>query len=379
VERKTWIESLPHPSGLIKWLYKSPILFYRLGLGSLVGRLFMVMTTTGRKSGQPRRTAIEFHEFKGRKFVLSGWSTQADWFRNIEANPYITIQTWRGAERVFAHKLTSEAELSEAFEFAMSNPSMRMVMKSVGFNLTREQFLVHKDRFTFVTFDPTDQATPEPLLADLVWTWYILLPFVLYLTVGLVFLSAAKWLGREAGYLIGFAFYWLVFGLAIPAVAAKGGLGELLTDRSPLFSRQNWVAAVLWVAVTGIALVMYGMGLISAPLNLILLSIPLATLNGFCEEIFWRGLYIRVFPRNPWLAVVYPAICFALWHFIPLRVLPDETTLVFVFSTLFLGLAYGFIAYRTGSAKWTAISHSLNGILALSGSLALSFLHLFGS
>jgi hypothetical protein len=39
-----------------------------------------------------------------------------------------------------------------------------------------------------------------------------------------------------------------------------------------------------------------------------------------------------------------------------------------VLSTFFLGLAYGFIAYRTGSARWTAISHSLNSILALSGS-----------
>jgi hypothetical protein len=48
----------------------------------------------------------------------------------------------------------------------------------------------------------------------------------------------------------------------------------------------------------------------------------------------------------------------------------------FVVSTLFLGLAYGFIAYRTGSARWTAISHSVSGILALSGMLAPSLLTL---
>jgi hypothetical protein len=47
-----------------------------------------------------------------------------------------------------------------------------------------------------------------------------------------------------------------------------------------------------------------------------------------------------------------------------------------VLSTLFLGLAYGYIAYRTGSAKWTAISHSLSGILALSSYLAPSVLAL---
>lgn len=50
--------AMSYPSGIMKWLLKAPILFYRLGLGLVVGRLFMVMTTTGCKSGQPRRIAM---------------------------------------------------------------------------------------------------------------------------------------------------------------------------------------------------------------------------------------------------------------------------------------------------------------------------------
>ena len=129
-DKKTWVETLPYPKGLIKWLFKAPILFYRLGLGFIVGRMFMVMTTVGRRSRLPRRTAIEFHEFKGRKYVLSGWGTKTDWYRNIQANPHITIQTWRGTESVLARRITSEIELGEAFKFAMSNPTMRAVLKS---------------------------------------------------------------------------------------------------------------------------------------------------------------------------------------------------------------------------------------------------------
>ena len=49
----------------------------------------------------------------------------------------------------------------------MSNPSMRAVMKSFSFKLTRDEFLARKEHFTFVTFDPTSQPTPEPLHADL--------------------------------------------------------------------------------------------------------------------------------------------------------------------------------------------------------------------
>jgi deazaflavin-dependent oxidoreductase (nitroreductase family) len=183
MNEKSWIEKLPYPSGWVKWLYKTPILLYRLGLGFLVGRLFMIMTTVGRKSGQPRRTAIEFHEYKGRRYVLSAWGTKSDWYRNLEANPYISIQTWHGTESVLARRITSEAELAEAFAFAMSNPSMRMVLKSAGFSQTLEQFLTQKDRFTFITFDPTDHPVTEPLKADLWWLWLIVLAIVVAVIV----------------------------------------------------------------------------------------------------------------------------------------------------------------------------------------------------
>jgi len=171
LNEKTWIEKIPYPTGLMKWVYKSPILLYRLGLGFIVGRLFMLMTTIGRKSGIPRRTAIEFHEFKGRKYIFTTWGAKTDWFRNITANPYITIQTWRGAERVLARRITSNEELSEAFEYAKSNPTIRAVMRLSGFKLSREQFLEQKERFFFVTFDPSDHSVLEPVRADWWWAW----------------------------------------------------------------------------------------------------------------------------------------------------------------------------------------------------------------
>lgn len=59
MSQKTWVETMPYPKGLLKLLFKSPILLYRLGLGLFVGRLFMVLTTIGRKSGKPRRTGCD--------------------------------------------------------------------------------------------------------------------------------------------------------------------------------------------------------------------------------------------------------------------------------------------------------------------------------
>jgi len=122
---------------------------------------------------------------------------------------------------------------------------------------------------------------------------------------------------------------------------------------------------------------MYTGEFVRAPPILILIAVPQATMNGCCEEILWRGLYVRCFPHNPWLAILYPAVGFALWHVAPQMIFPAENMFGFVISTFFLALPYGYIAWRTGSARWTAISHSLSGILALSGSLAPAMLALF--
>jgi deazaflavin-dependent oxidoreductase (nitroreductase family) len=377
--KKSWIERLPYPSGWVKWLYKSPIFLYRLGLGFIVGRLFMVLTTTGRKSGQPRRTAIEFHEFEGRVTVMSGWGTRADWYRNLHANPLATIQTWRGAQSSRARRITSDEELVRAFRWASANPSMRAMMQVAGFEMTLEQFLAQKERFTFVTFEPADDPTPEPLKADLTWIWAILLPVVLFFSTKFIFQSAARWAGDEAGYLLGFAFYWLFWCLLVPGlVFKKPGLFSLLRDKQGLFRRTNWLAVLLWIVILIVSLWMYGQDFWSASPTMILAAIPLATINGLCEEILWRGMYTRLHPNNPWMGIIVPSLGFALWHFSPQTVFPAEIQAGFVLSTLFLGLAYGFIAYRTGSARWTAIMHSLTGILALSGMLAPSFLHWFG-
>ncbi len=178
---KTWIETLPYPQGLLKLLFKTPILLYRLGLSFWVGRLFLVLTTTGRKSGQPRRTAIEFHEFEGKPTVMSGWGEKTDWYRNLSANPLATVQTWRGAQSVRARRIEADDELRRAFAWAQSNPTMRQMMKLARFAMTEEQFLAERYRFCLITFEPTDALTPPPLKADLAWCWALLLPLCLFL------------------------------------------------------------------------------------------------------------------------------------------------------------------------------------------------------
>jgi deazaflavin-dependent oxidoreductase (nitroreductase family) len=87
------------------------LLMWRLGLGPLLnispkyGGRIMVLTHVGRKSGQLRRTPVNYTIFNGELFCLAGFGSISDWYRNMLKNPNVEVWLpdgwWRGvAEEV---------------------------------------------------------------------------------------------------------------------------------------------------------------------------------------------------------------------------------------------------------------------------------------
>lgn len=125
-----WVETIildklvaqESPGPIFKWIFKLPILEYKLGLGWLIGRYILLLTTTGRKSGKTRRTPLEYIYDKDhdRYRIAAGWSGKTDWYRNIRANPCVTVQVGR-------RKFTAIAEPAPDEEVAhyMMNVSQR--------------------------------------------------------------------------------------------------------------------------------------------------------------------------------------------------------------------------------------------------------------
>jgi deazaflavin-dependent oxidoreductase (nitroreductase family) len=54
------------------------------------------ITTLGRKSGQPRRIEIYFHQFDGGYYLTGRPGRRRDWEANIKANPEFTLHLKRG-------------------------------------------------------------------------------------------------------------------------------------------------------------------------------------------------------------------------------------------------------------------------------------------
>jgi deazaflavin-dependent oxidoreductase (nitroreductase family) len=90
-----------NPGPVFRYIFKIPILFYRLGLGGLVGPHFLLLTTTGRKTGKTRYTPLEFNfdEKAGSYIVSAGWGGKTDWYKNALTNPAVKIQVgWKKFE-----------------------------------------------------------------------------------------------------------------------------------------------------------------------------------------------------------------------------------------------------------------------------------------
>ncbi len=201
----------------------------------------------------------------------------------------------------------------------------------------------------------------------------ILMPVVLIISASFVFYLSSRSFGKEIGYLTGFLFYWLVWCLLIPLMLLGKNILFLFKDKKPLLIKKNWWIIILLLSTIISPMFMYFIPEVSnKPMVVILLSIPLALMNGFFEELFWRGLYVSFFPQNFLMGVIYPSLFFSIWHIVPQLSISSENPAVFVISTIPLGITYGLVAYVTKSAKWSAVSHGISGILAFSGLLAES-------
>jgi len=99
------------PTGVFKWFLKSPALLYRAKLGFLFGERFLMITHVGRKSGTTFHTPLEVvvHDTDtdadtAEFIVCSGTGPNADWYRNITAQPVASIQVknrvWTPDQRV---------------------------------------------------------------------------------------------------------------------------------------------------------------------------------------------------------------------------------------------------------------------------------------
>jgi deazaflavin-dependent oxidoreductase (nitroreductase family) len=85
-------------AALSRLMFRAPLLLYRLGLGGLLSRQFLLLTHAGRRSGRVHETvlkALHYDPRTGESIVASAWGEAADWYRNIQARPALAVRSGR--------------------------------------------------------------------------------------------------------------------------------------------------------------------------------------------------------------------------------------------------------------------------------------------
>jgi membrane protease YdiL (CAAX protease family) len=202
----------------------------------------------------------------------------------------------------------------------------------------------------------------------------ILMPPVLFLSMLVAFTAAEAVFGPRLGYYAGFVFYWAVWCVLFPLLLL-GHERVMALFRPPVggaaLGRPAWVglAALLLPPLVGFGLV-FPPAATNATLQLIVASALIGFINGIGEEVLWRGLYAEVFPGRVILGYLYPTLGFAAWHFVPLILFPNTHPggrVAYVAAVAIWGLCYGWVAWRSGSIRWTSVSHTVLGFSWLSG------------
>lgn len=84
------VRATPSPTGWRRVIARAPITLYRWRLGQLLGGRLLLLTHTGRTSGQPRQVVLEItgrDPATGAYHLASGFGPESQWYRNIQQTP----------------------------------------------------------------------------------------------------------------------------------------------------------------------------------------------------------------------------------------------------------------------------------------------------
>ncbi len=150
------------PKVVWRLLRLPPRILYALGLGSLQGRLVLLLTTVGRKSGLPRVTPLQYEEVNGTFQVGAARGVKADWFRNIQANPAVEVRVKSRRFRGQAEPVVDPARIADFLELRLRrHPRMIGAMfRSEGLPPMpdREQLEAYAARRAMVVIRPVEEG-----------------------------------------------------------------------------------------------------------------------------------------------------------------------------------------------------------------------------
>lgn len=142
----------------MKYIQRLHRVLYAIGLGPIVGKFILLLTTTGRKTGLRRVTPLQYEEINGKYFLGAARGLKADWVRNIQADPKVEVRVKSLNFEGKAEVITDPARIADFVEVRLlRHPFMigTIMQKAHGLpkkpNRAQLEALAEKEALVIVT------------------------------------------------------------------------------------------------------------------------------------------------------------------------------------------------------------------------------------
>lgn len=146
---------------------------YRQLLYRVAGGVILLLTTTGRKSGMEHTVGLQYELIDGRYYVGASDGTRADWLRNIQSNPEVTVQAGKLKFRARAEVVSDASEIARFLAYRLKKRPIliRSILRTAGLKGKPDQAALEEyaQMIRMAIFTPVQhtQNTPGASQADL--------------------------------------------------------------------------------------------------------------------------------------------------------------------------------------------------------------------
>jgi membrane protease YdiL (CAAX protease family) len=201
----------------------------------------------------------------------------------------------------------------------------------------------------------------------------IFIPPILCISMLLLMPFLTNKLGKTSGYIAGFCIYWFIFCFPV-SVYSSNGVSKLSGIYSQTSNIKTTIRNIYYLfAFLPCIATFFVVFRVIAPIagfKVLVTALSFAIINGTFEEMFWRGTFNKVFSNNISLAYIYPSVFFGIWHialYFAKGMIYQGGFISLVGGSFFMGLLWGWVAYKTKSIKILTIVHIITNFFAFTG------------
>jgi len=140
-----------------------PILAYKIGLGPLIGRFVLLLTTIGRKTGLQRVTPLQYEVIDGVYHIGAVFGLKTDWIRNIQANPQVQVRVKNSTFYGQAEVTTDPEDIADFIQYRLNKHPriIGLIMKLDGFTSkpSREELIEYSKNLALVRIARETEGT----------------------------------------------------------------------------------------------------------------------------------------------------------------------------------------------------------------------------